>query len=356
MRTNLLAVVALAVCGHLIAGCGAVSSATSANPRTPRTPATPAFGSVDATSHAEAAPGEARGVRSAPLEAPRPVRVPSGVTAGYVVFDRQTRKVIAHNQVHHRFRSASVVKILIALDYLERQPGRIPASDLALLKPMLRGSDDNAATALWRRGGQGKIIQRMVRKLGLTDTGPPPSAKPGFWGYTTISALDITRVYRYVLERADSRVRDVILGHLRKAQQCATDGFDQYFGIPRAVPRPWAVKQGWSGYGSVPPVKCVRAQTTSSGAAPMPAAPAEAKRPSSRAATALTSPTDMGTLSTTAAYANPVDFSRPVLHTTGMLGDRLIMVVLTLQPPGASYPSSTKRLTKLAKDIYLSVA
>ncbi|WP_084258312.1 hypothetical protein [Microtetraspora malaysiensis] len=317
--------------------------------------------------------------------APQPVRVPSGVTAGYVVFDRQAGKVIANRQVHHRFRSASVVKVLIAIDYLERRKGAIPAADAALLATMLRGSNDDAATALWRRGGQGKIVQRMARKVGLTDTAPPPAAKPGFWGYTAISALDIARVYRYLLDTAQPRVRDAVLGHLRQAQQCATDGFDQYFGIPRGVPRPWAVKQGWSGYGSVPPVKCVRSASSSPGMAPRGAAGPATTGASATDLTAVTAGPAGLAVNLTAGLAagvtaslgsdltvgrtaglttgraaslrrgNAVDFSRPVLHTTGMIGDRFIMVVLTTQPAGASYGSSATRLTALARDLYRSV-
>ncbi|WP_432930848.1 hypothetical protein ACQPZZ_09560 [Microbispora sp. CA-135349] len=255
-----------------------------------------------------------------------PVRVPAGVTAGYAVVDVTTGKTVASRQVHHRFRSASVVKILIATDYLERHRGTIPARDMALLTPMLRGSDDDAATALWRRGGQGEIVRRMARRIGLTETSPPPAAKPGFWGYTAISAADIALVYRYLLRRAEPRVRDFVLGTMRDASQCARDGFDQFFGIPRAVPRPWAIKQGWSGYGAVPPVKCTRA----------------------KAASYRIGSVTMG--------GNPVDFGRPVLHTTGVIGDRLIMVVLTLQPSGASFTRSAERVTKLARDLYLSVA
>jgi hypothetical protein len=54
--------------------------------------------------------------------------------------------------------------------------------------------------------------------------------------------------------------------------------------------------------------------------------------------------------------SNPVDFIRPVLHTTGVIGDRLIMVVLTLQPSDGSFTNSAKRVTKLARDLHLSVA
>ncbi|MEV0969837.1 hypothetical protein [Microtetraspora glauca] len=325
-------------------------AAAQPSPASPASPVSPATGTsasppTDTTDTAGAA-GAARAASRAPSTTPRPVRVPSGVTAGYVVFDRQAGKVIANRQVHHRFRSASVVKILIAIDYLERRKGAIPAGDAALLKPMLRGSDDDAATALWRRGGQGKIVQRMVKKIGLTDTAPPPAAKPGFWGYTAISALDIARVYQYLLAKAEPGVRDVVMGHLRQAQQCATDGFDQYFGIPRGVPRRWAVKQGWSGYGSVPPVKCVRATTTSS----------DLTRDLTAATTVTTAGfTKVGTAVAGRTHNNPVDFGRPVLHTTGVIGDRFIMVVLTTQPAGASFGSSSTRLTALARDLYRSV-
>ncbi|MEU8196655.1 hypothetical protein AB0C10_23010 [Microbispora amethystogenes] len=257
--------------------------------------------------------------------AAKPVRVPAGVTAGYSVVDLTTGKTVAQHLAHHRFRSASVVKILIATDYLERHRGAIPARDRALLTPMLRGSDDDAATALWRRGGQGEIVRRMARRIGLSETSPPPAAKPGFWGYTAISAADIALVYRYLLKRAEPRVRDFVLGNLRQAWRCASDGFDQHFGIPRAIPRPWAIKQGWSGYGSVPPVRCARA----------------------KAASYRIGPVTMG--------REPVDFGRPVLHTTGVISDRLIMVVLTLQPSGASFTKSAERVTKLARDLYLSV-
>ncbi|XVQ87870.1 hypothetical protein ACQP2K_10735 [Microbispora siamensis] len=333
-RTSAVLAVA-AVLPALLTGCAADGRGTGPARTTTAAHATPGTGS-----RADAATRPSRTARTSgpatkdasdgaarPLRSPaKPLRVPAGVTAGYAVVDVTTGKTLASRQVHHRFRSASVVKILIAVDYLERHKGTIPAGDLALLTPMLRGSDDDAATALWRRGGQGEIVRRMARRIGLTETSPPPAAKPGFWGYTVISAADIALVYRYLLRRAEPRVRDFVLGNLRKASQCARDGFDQFFGIPRAVPRPWAIKQGWSGYGSVPPVKCTRARATSY------------------------------SIGAVTMGGNPVDFGRPVLHTTGVIGDRLIMVVLTLQPSGASFTQSAERVTKLARDLYLSVA
>lgn len=263
-----------------------------------------------------------------------PPRVPPGTTASYMVFDRTTGKTTLGYKVHSRFRSASVVKILIALDYLEsRKAGTaVPRRDRDLLQRMLRSSDDDAASAFWDRGGKAAIINRMVRRVGLTDTGPPPASRPGFWGYTALSAADVVRTYRYLLDRANPKVRDLVLGHLRNATRCAADDFDQYFGIPSALPRPWAVKQGWSGYGSRPAVRCAgtHRSSASTGAAPV------------SAGTEVT------------ATRPPVNLSRPVLHTTGLVGkgDRLIIVVLTLQPAGSSFKDSANRLTALTKAVY----
>ncbi|WP_405146208.1 hypothetical protein OG589_03835 [Sphaerisporangium sp. NBC_01403] len=311
----------IALTAALTAACGAVRPAadTAADTAAAGTPAAgpSAAGGGARQSTAKAAP------ETGTPAAVRPPRVPPGTAAGYMVFDRTTGRATLGYKVHTRFRSASVVKILIALDYLEsRGPGTaVPARDRDLLRRMLRSSDDDAATAFWKRGGQGAIVDRMVRRAGLTDTGRPPASKPGFWGYTALSAADVVRTYRYLLERADPQVRDLVLGHLRNATRCAADDFDQYFGIPSALPRPWAVKQGWSGYGSTPAVRCAGTRATSVSEA--------AARP-------------------------PVNFSRPVLHTTGLIGkgDRLIVAVLTLQPAGASFKDSSARLTALTKAVY----
>ncbi|TYB51456.1 hypothetical protein FXF51_53220 [Nonomuraea sp. PA05] len=265
-----------------------------------------------------------------------PPRVPAGTTAAWVVFDRQAGKIVATRNAHRKYRSASVVKILIAIDYLERRKS-VPAADARLLKVMLRSSDDDAASTLWDRLGKGQIIVRQARKLGLSDTAPPPATHPGFWGYTSLSAYDIVRTYRYLLDRAEPRVRDTILGHLRQSTPCGTDGFDQTFGIPDGVPRPWAVKQGWSGFGTTPPVRCNgRAQTASY----------------TTDASAIGAP--ISWISQRATGSGVPDYGRPVLHTTGLAGkgDRFVMAVLTAHPAGGTWSSSVKRTTAIARDLY----
>ncbi len=114
------------------------------------------------------------------------------------------------------------------------------------------------------------------------------------------------------------------MGQLRQAGPCGSDGFDQFFGIPRGVAKPWAVKQGWSGYGSIPPVRC----KGNGSATPSALLPPSTRPPA------------------------PVDFRNAVLHTTGVVGqdDRYIEVVLTTQT--SRWSDSVTKITRLARDVH----
>lgn len=242
--------------------------------------------------------------RSSIASARPSVRVPDGTRVSYAVFARGG--MLLQRAPHRVFRSASVIKLLIALDQLEK-------SDDPLLGPMLRSSDDGAASELWRRNGRGAIVTRMARKIGLTETAPPPAEKPGFWGYSALSAADVVKIYRYLREEVPAGTREKVLGELRRATRCGTDHFDQYFGIPKALKRPWAVKQGWSGFGDAPGRPCV------DGAVP--------------------------------ALGPDLGVGRPVLHTTGIVGDKIV-VVLTLQPAGTSFSTAYRQLTGLTGEVF----
>ncbi|MET9516512.1 hypothetical protein [Streptomyces sp. NPDC002994] len=253
--------------------------------------------------------------------------VPAGVTAGVAVFDRQTGTFTEQLNTTMPFRSASVVKLLITLDHLwDKGPAYdIPAADRTRLDAMLRSSNDDAASHYWVQNGQGAIIDRMVTRLGLTHTSRPPSTHPGYWGYTAVTASDTVRIYRYLLDRAPTPLRDYVMGNLRRSTRCATDGFDQYFGIAEAFERPWAVKQGWSEFSSG---GCTAAPTT-------------AKAPADASADARTT------------AANGVDLTRPALHTTGTVGagDRAIVAVLTLHPDGTTYGKAYSDLGRLTRSL-----
>lgn len=255
----------------------------------------------------------------------RSVVVPPDVTAGVAVFDRQTRTFTEQLNTTTQFRSASIVKLLIVLDYLwNRGPTySIPPADRNRLDPMLRRSDDGAASYYWDRLGRAAIINRMVSRLSLANTAPPPPAYPSFWGYTAMSAADTVKIYQYLLDTAPSPVRDYVMGNLRQATRCGTDGFDQYFGIPSAYDQSFAVKQGWSGF------------AISGGCAGTQASPED----------------DSGT-----SRAQPnatVDLVSEALHTTGTVGagDRSIIAVFSLHPDGTPYGTAYSKLTQLTRTL-----
>jgi hypothetical protein len=304
----------------LAAGCGA-----------------PAARFVGAPPASSAPPGPPPSPTAAPSPAASGALVPAGVTAGIAVFDRQTGAFTEQRNVTQRFRSASLVKLLIALDYLwNRGPGyAVAAADRDRFDLMLRSSDDDAASYFWKLDGSGAIVTRMVGRLSLQDTTPPPANRTG-WGSTALSAADLVRVYRYLLDQAPGPVRDAVLGDLRRSTRCGTDGFDQSFGIPSAFSRPWAVKQGWYEFGGKPPTRCVETAAAPAGPLADPLPPAGPAGPPAWPV-AVRAPVD-------------VDWTGEVLHTTGTVGagDRAIVVVLTVQRHGTPFRTASAALTRLA--------
>lgn len=265
-----------------------------------------------------------------PQAAPAAVQVPSGVTAGAAVFDRQTGAFTEQLNTSTRFRSASVVKLLLALDFLwNRGPDyTVPAADRALLEPMLRSSYDDAADHYWVENGQAAIITRMAGRLGLKDTAPPPTGYEGYWGYTSLSARDTVTIYRYLLDSAPGPVRDFVMGNLRQSTRCASDHFDQHFGIAGAFEKPWAVKQGWAG-------SSYEDGTCGGTAAGARAQTQPQTQPQARVAAA------------------DVDLTRPALHSTGTVGagDRFIVAVFTLHPVGTSYGKAYTDIGRLTRSL-----
>lgn len=267
--------------------------------------------------------------------------VPGDTSAAYMVYDRTTKKVVEQAGEHRQFRSASLVKLLIALDYLQTKgsTAAVPAADRTLLQSMLRSSDDDAASTLWVRGGYEKIVQRMVTRIGLVDTQPPTDRR--YWGYTALSAADVVTIYTYLLDRAPASFRDLIVGDLERSTRCAADGFNQGFGLPRAVTGTKAVKQGWSGYGSAPTgPACVEGQEdvppnvdSQKAAEEAPQAVADS-RPATLAAPTL-------------------DLSSRALHTTGLVdARRRVMVVLTLSPKAKTFDAQAATITGIARTLH----
>ncbi|MDQ4031566.1 MAG: hypothetical protein M3332_04590 [Actinomycetota bacterium] len=169
---------------------------------------------------------------------------------GFTVFDRQNNTVLISHDADRQFASMSLVKLLIALDELASDNWTVPEEATRQeLHQMLADSNDGIASNWWAANGGPAIVIRMVGLLGLTGTEPPENS--GRWGNTLTTPQDVVTVYRYITDQVPSPSRDVLLSALADAQRIAEDGFDQYFGIPVAMPgTPWAIKQGWGTSGS----------------------------------------------------------------------------------------------------------
>jgi hypothetical protein len=232
------------------------------------------------------------------------------LAAGIAVFDRQIGQFVHQQDADLRFRSASVVKLLIALDFFwDRGPEYdVPPADSERLEVMLRSSDDDAASYYWDQRGGATIVDRMVERLGLTHTAGPPVSHPGFWGYVAITAADTVRIYRYLLEDAPRPVREYVMGQLHQATRYGTDGFDQSFGIASVFEDGYSIKQGWSGFHGSSGYRSDRAKPES-----------------------------------------VVDLVSDALHTTGTVGpdDRSIVAVFTLHPSGTPYEQAYAAVTEL---------
>jgi hypothetical protein len=267
-----------------------------------------------------------------------PAAMPPGASAGVAVFDRRAGAFSVQRDSTVRFPSASLVKLLIALDHLwDRGPDYTLADDdRQRFEAMLRSSDNDAATYFYQLNGEIAVITRMIGRLDLQDTAPPSDGRTT-WGATVLSAADMVRVYQYILDAAPDRVRTLVMDNLRQATRCGTDGFDQSFGIRAAFGEPSAVKQGWNRFAGTPVASgCTRA-AASGHALPVP----EPDLPAGRAVLAA------------APGPDGVDWTGEVLHTTGTVGagDRSIVVVLTAHPVGTPYGAAAAVVTDLVRSL-----
>jgi hypothetical protein len=168
-------------------------------------------------------------------------RVEPNAVVGAVVMDRTSGRTLLSVNAGRRFHSASLVKLLIAIDVLPTETSQDTRDNIA---EMLRMSDDTMASRYWVRQGYTDVIHRTAAKLGLHDTAPPSPA--GQWGSTWLSPRDMVTIYQYVLGGMSAADRTLIVNAMAGAPEHAADGFDQWFGIPDALTEQWAVKQGWS--------------------------------------------------------------------------------------------------------------
>lgn len=173
--------------------------------------------------------------------------VRGGAQIGITVLDRTTGKMTLGRLGTVPFLSASVVKLLTAVDVLRRSEvggGAVSPAQRALIKRALSASDDAAMTALWNQFGRARIVTELAGWARLSDTHPPVDTAQ--WAETKVSARDVAATYTYLFTALTSVDRQLVLSSLRAAAPRGTDGFDQSFGLLAPPRRPGvAAKQGW---------------------------------------------------------------------------------------------------------------
>jgi hypothetical protein len=95
-------------------------------------------------------------------------------------------------RVHEHFETASVVKVMMLIAYLQRLAAHgagLSTTDRDLLYPMIHISDNNAASAVLAVVGQGALA-RVAREAGMSDYAPGV----GWWAYTQTSPADQARL------------------------------------------------------------------------------------------------------------------------------------------------------------------
>jgi hypothetical protein len=196
---------------------------------------------VAGTSIAPAAKGEPKGSGAHPWPervraATRFVRARSG-SASFAVIDERGRIHAYRRGV--QYSSASLVKAMLLVAYLRRgdvRHRRLRGSERSLLGPMIRVSDNDAATAIYGRVGASGL-SRLARRAGMRRFVPNP-----VWGGSQVTARDQARFFFRIRGLVPKRHRSYALGLLRRIVPA------QRWGIPRARPPGWRIhfKGGWT--------------------------------------------------------------------------------------------------------------
>lgn len=174
-----------------------------------------------------------------------------GTTVEIAMLDRVTGKYNDNGSAAHtRIESASVMKVFIAENLLHRRDqGKITLSttQLASMKRMLRESYDVAANQFWSSYGANTIVKDVIKRYGLTETRPTTNVR--YWGNTRITAHDMIKFYKKLLDGSgglSAKSRTWMLTQLKHSTEQG-DGGRQFFGLHDGLPDEKVIyqKQGW---------------------------------------------------------------------------------------------------------------
>jgi hypothetical protein len=157
-------------------------------------------------------------------------------SVSFAVVDERRR--LRGFRANARYSSASLVKAMLLVSYLNQRSvrhRRLHPADRRLLGPMIRVSDNDAASAVYERIGSGALT-RLARRAGMRSFEANP-----VWGGCQVTARDQARFFYRLRSLVSRRHRGYALGLLARIVAA------QRWGIPSASPRGWRVhfKGGW---------------------------------------------------------------------------------------------------------------
>jgi hypothetical protein len=164
---------------------------------------------------------------------------------GSIAFAVRTEDRLWGRRLDRQVPSASVFKAMLLVAYL-RQPSvrhrALTPGDRALLRPMIRRSDNVAATRVRDIVGNAAVV-RLARRAGMTRF-----AVAQIWGLSRITARDQTKFFLHIERLLPERHRAYALRLLRTIVP------SQRWGMAQVIPDGWTLyfKGGWgSGTGAV---------------------------------------------------------------------------------------------------------
>jgi beta-lactamase class A len=162
---------------------------------------------------------------------------------GTVTFAVRTHDRLYGHGLDRQFPMASVLKAMLMTAYLRRVGDRpLDDGDRALLRPMIRRSDNVTATHIRNLIGNGALV-RLARRAGMTRFSVHP-----VWGLSLTTVRDQTLFFLRLEELLPQRYRAYALRLLRTIVP------SQRWGMGQTIPEGWTLhfKGGWgSGTGAV---------------------------------------------------------------------------------------------------------
>ncbi len=167
---------------------------------------------------------------------------PGDVTVAVGVRGRP--EVFGYTRGATRNYTASIVKVAImasVMDRARREGRELTAWERSQIEPMIRVSDNSAASTLWDDVGQGPVVADVMRRMGARDVIIGPGA---LWGLTQTSAADWVAVLRHfsastsaIITDSNRAYADYLMSHVSS---------DQDWGVTAGPPAGTVrVKNGW---------------------------------------------------------------------------------------------------------------